>query len=50
MIAVSDEKQEKVITFKLSEIPKEGCLIKDDYVICREKGEIKVSRVIEPTE
>lgn len=44
-IFLAKEKNEKVTIFKISEIPDDGCVIKDNYVICKENGEIKVSRV-----
>ncbi|MGQ4874394.1 MAG: hypothetical protein ACP6IY_10020 [Promethearchaeia archaeon] len=36
----------KEIKIKLEEIPENGCLIKDNYVICKDaNGNIRVSKV-----
>lgn len=41
--------KEKEVKFKLDEIPANGCLIKEDYVVCkRENGDISIAKVEEP--
>ncbi|MHA1755215.1 MAG: hypothetical protein ACTSVV_00495 [Promethearchaeota archaeon] len=42
------KKEKKEVKFSLDEIPVNGCIIRDDYYICKnKKGDIKVGKVIE---
>ncbi len=41
--------EKKQVKFKLDEIPVNGCLIKEDYFICKgENGDIRVGKVEGP--
>lgn len=43
---VKEEKKE--VKFSIDEVPINGCIIRDDYYICKDKkGDIKVGKVIE---